>query len=140
MSRCNNWPRELTRFIEAKRHQPFAWGVNDCCLFSCDWLLILTGTDPATVLNMRGNYQTALEATRLLQERGGVAAIAREYCASQKWPEVRPIAAGRGDILLMNNLGQDVLGVCIGGRGIFAGQDAMEFFPVDQCSSAWKVF
>ena len=63
-----NWATQLARFIESRRHQPFAWGEHDCCLFCADAAVVICGTDPAE--DYRGQYHDAVSAYRALQEIG----------------------------------------------------------------------
>jgi hypothetical protein len=139
VTRCNNWPAALALFVEEKRGQPFAWGENDCALFVCDWLTILTGTDPASKLGFRGRYHTALGAVRVMQPHGGVSGIARSWCSAQNWLECRAIAAGRGDVILAIENGRESLGVCLGSRSVFAGAAGAEFRSTSTCVTAWRV-
>lgn len=60
---------DLAAFLRAGGARPFAWGVQDCCLWAADWVLAATGRDPAAV--WRGRYRTALGAARLAARRGG---------------------------------------------------------------------
>ena len=32
MIRHTDWTVRLTDFVKSKKHTPFEWGVNDCCL------------------------------------------------------------------------------------------------------------
>lgn len=59
----------LAAFLRAGGARPFAWGVQDCCLWAADWVLAATGRDPAA--GWRGRYLTALGAARLVTRRGG---------------------------------------------------------------------
>ena len=139
MKRCNNWPGALSLFIAEKRTQPFKWGENDCCLFAADWLTILTGTDPAEALGLRGKYDSAFLAARLLESLGGVAGAAGTYCAARNWPECPICSAGRGDLILYSENGRDSLGVCLGARSVFVGESGLEFRSTSQCLTAWRV-
>ena len=69
-ARRDNWPNLLAQFIEQRREQPFAWAVNDCCIFAADWVAVCTGTDHAQP--WRGRYSSGLGAVRFLDEAGGV--------------------------------------------------------------------
>ena len=51
--------QELNRW----QRLPFAWGEADCCLMLADWILRVTGRDPAA--HLRGLYETAAECQRL---------------------------------------------------------------------------
>lgn len=133
MPRKNNWPAALALFFEEKRHQPFAWGKNDCALFAADWLAILMGTDYAAA--QRGTYDTALGAARLLQERGGLEGIvdATGYARA-------PVAfARRGDLVLFDMPDGPTLGVCAGKHSVFAGGECIVAQLTAACRIAWRI-
>ena len=68
----------------------FAWGTNDCCLFVCDVILAMTGTDLGE--DYRGEYSTAEEAAALISEAtggGGVEELAEQICAANEMPRGR---------------------------------------------------
>ena len=60
---------DLAGFLRASGARPFAWGVQDCCLWGADWVRLATGRDPAA--GWRGRYRTAIGAARLVTRRGG---------------------------------------------------------------------
>jgi hypothetical protein len=137
MKRPQDWPSRLAIFLREKSTVPFSWGRNDCCLFTCDWLAALFGVDHAAAL--RGTYDTALSAARVLEERGGVLAIAGAVCEREGWSEVHPAFARRGDIVAdLSPLGH-TLGVCAGGLSAFPGESGVMLKPTRECVRAWRV-
>lgn len=137
MKRANNWPAKLALFIEEKRRVPFDWASNNCAFFACDWLAIVHGVDPASEL--RGQITGALSAARIMDEAGGVEAIAAAACARWGWPEVPVGAAMRGDIVVTDNPGGPSLGVCDGAQAVFAGTNGIEFRRMEDCRKAWRI-
>lgn len=146
-SRVQDWPTLLFHFIEARRHTPFAWGQQDCCLFACDGILAQTGLDPAAGM-FRGKYRDALGAARLVRKHGGVEAIAVKVCKELGYAPVPVLMAQRGDVVLMsakNAVGaglfgrQPVLGICVGAMVAFTGAAGLVFHPVGSGQKAWRV-
>jgi hypothetical protein len=135
--RCNDWPRALALFLEEKRNEPFAWGVNDCCTFVCDWLAILTGVDPAA--DFRGKYSDALGAKRVLKKRGGLEAIALRAAKRWGWAPVPVREAQRGDLVLCEMPEGLAAGVCFGAVAAFAGAVGVVTQPMTKCRRAWRV-
>ena len=131
-----DYSQRLDLFLAEKRHEPFLWGVNDCCLFACDWLAILTGKDLAE--NLRG-YKSALEGWRLVKSLGGVDQIARDRCKAQGWPEVHPHYARRGDVVTFETKHGAALGVSCGHVGAFAGIGGTVFHPLPSFKTAWRI-
>ena len=92
-ARCNNWPDLLAAYIERKRHEAFAWGSNDCCLFAADWVQIATGRDIAA--QWRGQYATALSAHRALNRGGGIERLVDQAGGTK----IATALARRGDLV-----------------------------------------
>lgn len=139
LSRKSNWPTRLALFVEEKRAQKFKWGQNDCCMFVCDWLAILTGLDPASIIGLRDTYHTGVGAMRKLKELGGVESIAATWCAAQNWTECPSQRASRGDVVLFLTRGGAALGVCLGQLSVFAGPDGISFVKTSECSKSWHI-
>ncbi len=132
-ARLIDWPELLAAFVESRRDAPFSWGGNDCCLFAADAVQAMTGTDPAA--DVRGTYSTALAAAHLLDELGGVEAIA----AARLGPEVPVALAGRGDAVAID-AGQGMsLGIYIGAHVAVPAADGLAFLPVAQAARAWRI-
>lgn len=139
--RVQDWPTLLFHFIESRRHQPFQWGKQDCCLFACDGILAQTGLDPAAEM-FRGKYRDALGAARLVRKHGGIEAIAVKVCRKYGWPELfSPRLAQRGDVVLMDVTDgmKYMLGVSIGDSAAFPGTDGLVFLPLKACRRAWAI-
>lgn len=137
MMRQTNWPARLNAFIEQRRKMPFAWGGNDCCLFVCDWISLLTGIDPAKKL--RGTYADALSAARVLKRHRGVEAIAARQCRANGWPSVPVVSAMRGDIVSLPTEHGAALGICLGRHAAFPGPAGLVFVALHECRHAWNI-
>ena len=135
-TRPNNFQERLDLFLQEKRAEPFAWGVNDCCLFACDWVAILTGRDLAS--DLRG-YPSALAAWRLVKKLGGVEQIASDRCALNGWPEVRITMATQGDVVSCDTRHGPALGVCFGHICAFPGPRGIVFRKLLECRKAWRI-
>ena len=132
-SRLDNWPRLLGDFIESRRETPFAWGSNDCCLFASDAILAITGEDLAHTV--RGTYQSALGAGRILKAAGGVSGLVE----ASGLPEHALMLSQRGDLILAHMDGEETLGVCVGASVAFAAGAGLTFYPLSECSRSWRV-
>jgi hypothetical protein len=132
-ARHDNWPKLLAQFIEARRVQPFAWGLNDCCIFAADWVEICTGEDHAKA--WRGRYASALGAARVLDEAGGVEALV-DALGLQR---IAPKLAGRGDIVAQETGRGMTLGICLGETTAFAAKTGLLFGPITNVETAWRI-
>ena len=134
MRRHDNWPTLLVAFIEERRHAPFAWGSNDCCLFAADWIRRACGVDFAG--GLRGTYASALSAARVLRNQGGVFDLA----ALRAGLERKPVElVQRGDVVGFEVPGGVALGVCLGSVGAVVGATGLQFPEMNRACAAWKV-
>ena len=136
MQRVDNWPLVLSHFIEARRSQPFEWGVNDCCLFASDWVRACTGIDPAEAI--RGSYSSALSAARVISAHGGMIGIVQQLGEPLGMEPVHAWSAGRGDLVIQDNGKGASLGIVLGPCAAFVAADGLMFFPFSN-SPCWKL-
>lgn len=140
MSRISNWPGALVLFLQEKEHAKFQWGENDCCLFTCDWIAILTGEYPEVARSLRGTYHSHAEAVQVLTTLGGVEAIAAQYAASKGWQQLgNPRQAQRGDIAAVRTQQGVALGVVVGWRVAHPGTDGLVWTTLDEALSVWRI-
>lgn len=128
MTRVETWPDLLIAYVEERRNVPFSWGSNDCCLFAADWVLRATNVDPAQ--SIRGTYDSALSAARVLDSLGGIVGVVRSLAEPLG---AEPVALGfakRGDLIVAEIEGKDSLGVVVGGGAVaFVGESGLVFLP-----------
>lgn len=114
LARVPNWPERLTAFLASLQNVPFAWGTHDCCTLAFDAVRVMTGQD--RLADVRGRYADARSAYGILRTEGGLA----DFTAQRLGVSVRPELAGRGDVVLFLQPGDDhahtrvTLGVCVG--------------------------
>lgn len=129
-NRYPDWPERLAQYIDARRHAPFAWGVNDCAMFAADAVVALTGVDP--VPSVRGTYDDARGAADLIDAAGGL----RELVPL---PAKTVGHAQRGDIVLSDIDGRATLGVCVGADYAAPGDVGLVFRPMAEAVAAYEV-
>lgn len=130
--RRNQLPNLLHAFIESRRHAPFKWGENDCCLFAADWVLELTGDDHAK--QYRGKYSDEKGAARIIKRRGGMRAFAQDL---KERANVR--LAQRGDVVLAVIDERETYGVADVGVYFAPGVDRLEARPMSEVIAAFEV-
>ena len=136
ITRFEDWPSRLFGLIESRRHAPFAWAKNDCCLFACDAVLAMTGVDPAAPF--RG-YESKEEAEALIAEYGTLEDLVADRCREMNFAEQPPAMAQRGDLALFDNDGNPALGICVGAEVAFPGRTGIALIPVGCCRRSWRV-
>lgn len=138
-ARFADWPSRFDSFMAERRAMPFAWGANDCCLFTCDAILAITGCDLAE--GIRGTYDSALTAARVVADLGGIERIAETRTADFGFAELsRVLGARRGDVVLFDTADRGpALGICVGHMAAFVGPDGLGFVPLSDCRRAWRI-
>jgi hypothetical protein len=135
LSRLPCWQCSLSKFLFLNSDRHFAYGSFDCCLFVCDAIQAMTGTDIAA--RFRGAYSSLKEARKY----GSVRKIVEQVTAEFAMPEVSILHAQRGDAALVKRRHSYVLGlVDLNGRQIvvLSGNGLMRI-PVREASRAWRV-
>lgn len=118
--------------IAQRMRESFAWGRNDCCLFPADAVAALTGIDHAAA--WRGTYSDAMGAARVLQQLGGLDAL-----ASKAGPEIAPLAAAVGDVGLVVHEGRALLAVCAGEVWLAPTAGGLAALAMIEARRAWRV-
>jgi len=140
MSRYEDWPERLFAVVETSRSRAFAWGSHDCALFACDCVLAITGTDPAAWF--RGRYRAKRKGYALLKRfagGGGLSATWEKIAAAHGYAEIAPAFAGRGDIVLLDTVMGEALGVSLGLTIAAAGPEGLEFLPLAVARRGWRI-
>jgi hypothetical protein len=84
----------LADYITSHLGKPFAWGENDCVLFTIGWLEIATGRD---YLGAYKPWSSAKEAIRKVDDAGGL-----ESLFDANLTRINPNFAVDGDIALID--------------------------------------
>ena len=126
------WPRALDALVRERMNQPFAWGTNDCALFAADCVLEVTGVDPAA--DVRGTYDSAASAARMLEKAGGVFGLAQ----ARLGPRIAATLAQVGDVAMVQQDGRDVLAVCMGEHALAPGAGGLVWLPMSAAQCAWR--
>ncbi|MHA1571607.1 MAG: DUF6950 family protein [Alphaproteobacteria bacterium] len=139
--RRHDWDASLIAFVEARAKTPFEWGGNDCALFVCDAIQVMTGIDPAGPF--RGRYKTAMGAARALKKYagGGLLATADKITADLGFQTIEPLFAGRGDLGVIEGTvdGLPALAICVGLSWACVGLAGLEHHQTADVLTAWKV-
>lgn len=129
--RRSDWAERLDRFLAARRAQPFAWGVQDCCLFVADAVREIHAIDPAE--GLRG-YRSERGAARILRRLGGIEGVAAS-CFGGACP---PALAQVGDVVLVHTGGRDSLALCAGAHWLAPGPSGLVAGPMSEARAAWR--
>lgn len=143
IKRHQDWPTRLGGYLQSQAHLPFAYGVNDCCLFVAGAVQAMTGVDLAAD-NFRGKYKTKISAHKALKRfgGGGLVSMMDEFVRRGYFEEVKPLYAGRGDVVLIVINGVESLGVVdlIGTHVVATGPDGVARLPLALAPRGWKLW
>lgn len=139
MTRADQWPTMLAAYIEERRNVSFVWGSSDCCLFAADWVEMVTGVDPAA--DLRGKYDSAASAMRLLRKLGGVCGILLEARKSCGIVEIETARCSRGDLIVADTGRGNAIGIYLGHCSAFVGCAGLIFAPLATLNGArcWRI-
>jgi hypothetical protein len=130
-----DWENRLAAYLNTHRTSPFVWGINDCCLFACNCVITMTGTDPGK--KYRGRYTTQLGATRALKRYGG-GSIKTAFSAV--FGPIKPrLNAGRGDLVLIDTEYGHAVGVLLGGAVWAVSTTGLVSLPLNRVLGCWQV-
>jgi hypothetical protein len=142
MTRFAAWPALLDSFLTRNQHRSFRYGQWDCCLFVCDAIEAMTGTDPAA--RFRGRYHSLAGARKAIQDATGsksLRAIVEHITASLGMPEIPVLLATRGDVVLIPRRTDYLLGIVgLNGRDIMTvSPRGLWRIPLSMGYRAWRV-
>jgi hypothetical protein len=117
-------------------HEPFSWGVNDCCLFAADAVVAVMGVDLAG--DLRGTYSDASSALHVLRDESVEQIIGDRLEAIGA--EDAPVAYGRmGDIGIIAIDGRLTAAVCSGGHWYAPAKDGLAHVSLLSAARRWRV-
>jgi hypothetical protein len=128
--RISTWEEALSNYIITKRHEPFEYGVNDCCLFAAGAVEAITGEDPMS--EFRGKYDSLKTSLKAIKDIGEGTL---EATMDGKFSEVAIGHAQRGDLAFFNNS----VGVVVGGFAYFVSDDGLERINRSFWGKCWSV-
>jgi hypothetical protein len=128
--RISTWEDALSDYISIKRHEPFEYGVNDCCLFAAGAVQAITAEDP--MVEFRGKYDSLKGSLTVIKEIG---AGTLEATMDAKFTEVEIGHAQRGDLAFFDNS----VGVVMGSFAYFVSDDGLDRINRSLWDKCWGV-
>ncbi len=135
-----DWQELMLAAIKERRETPFAWGEHDCVLFAFDVAQAVCAIDFAAPL--RGKYRSERGAALALKRfaGAGLEEAAEKIAAEHGCPEVSPLTAQRGDLVILDGERGALLGVCVGDRVAQAGvKSGIQYAPLLSARRAWRI-
>lgn len=137
MTRQPGWEARLHALVERARHQPYRLGVHDCAVFAANVIEAVTGNAAAAAI-LAGAYRSKAAALRFQRRFGRTLAEAVSNSLELDPQPVRQ--ARRGDVLLfVDAAGVEHLGACVDHRGVTLHPSGLNFRPLRDFASAWRI-
>lgn len=130
--RIEGWESLLNEHIEQAKDIVFEWGMNDCALWSADWVNKATGNNFAS--QWRGLYTSEAELNALMAERE--LDLPADIADEVGLPQMDVPFAQRGDIV---EHPQGCLGICNGLHSYFLMERGVTRIRTRDCVRAWRV-
>lgn len=134
--RYYDWPERLFEAIRKAQGSEFKWGENDCALFVCDCIMVMTEVDYAA--KFRGKYTTRVGAMKALKKLEDVKSLSElaDKCLGEK---IDKSHAHRGDVVLLVDDSVEALGIVAGSYAVFLAPNGIQTILLSKCVCAWKV-
>lgn len=132
MSRRTDWVAQMWAQVEDHSNAPFAWGINDCCLFVARVIDAMTETSHE--LDLASQYTDEATALDYIASHGSL-----ETAVSFHLGNPSSGRAQRGDAVLCANNGNPCVGICVGGNVACIGQNGLLFLPRQDITTRWEI-
>ncbi len=145
LRRVFNWQNELDKFLATHQKDRFKYGKWDCCLFACDAVRAMTGTDIAAPF--RGKYRNREQAIQAIRdycgvERAGIQTVARRIADENQMEPCLTTYLRRGDVALIKRGARDfsLAIVSLSGTELIAiTKDGLQRIRLCEAISGWHV-
>jgi hypothetical protein len=132
MSRQHDWVAQMWSCIEDHGDAVFAWGVNDCCLFTARVIDRMTGTDHE--LDLQAAYSDEATALAYIASHGDLQTAVSSHLGA-------PAAgrAQRGDAVMVDGGAGYAVGICVGSSVALLQQQGLVFLPRSEIITRWAI-
>jgi hypothetical protein len=131
--RIEGWEKKLDSVIERKRNQPFNWADNNCLGLVAEVQQEITGnTDFPEALE---DVSSKFNAQRIILKN---AKNLTEW-VDNKLRRIPITMATRGDVVEVETPEGPAMGICVGAKAVFIGQDGLEYISLVALIRAWRV-
>lgn len=131
--RREDWTDRMFAAFEAHADSDFEYGASDCVLFAARVVDAMCDTDYES--RVSALYSDERSAIRALRDLGGLEGAVRSMLGE-------PTALAylqRGDVVLIENSGRDVLGIWDGQAIVAPGLHGLTRAPLSQARLTWAV-
>lgn len=120
----------LSKYIDEKAREPFAYGTNDCLMVVAGAIEAITGVDHAA--EYRGKYRSLSGARRLL----GMSFL---RFIGERLPSIHPAKAVDGDVAVLRHGKGWAFGIFVGAHVYAQAETGMGILPRSMAVKAFQV-
>jgi len=128
------WEGILQQEIQKANTSEFNWGTNDCTSWSFKVLSKISDTDEIQYISEL--YTNKKSALKIWAEKSILDRVIERIGK----PRCNLMLTKRGDLVLEdnNNLGE-TLGICIGNKVAFLGEEGLVYISLMKCKYSWEI-
>lgn len=128
----NNRIKKVADVIRENQGRPFKLGEWDCCIFSADVVLAITGDDKME--NFRGHYKSITGYKKILKKMKAKTLLDATIKVLGE-PMANKSKAWRGDVVFHNHN----VGICYGPTAFFVGEEGFIEIPMSEIDIVFGV-
>lgn len=132
-----DWVDRLWQTIETHQALPFRWAgkgdAHDCCTFAADCVDAMTGTNYVDLL--LAHYRDEPSARAYIEAGGGLRNVISSFLGDPK----RISFMNRGDVVIVDDRGTEVVGVCVGRDVLAAHERGLGRYEANLVITCWGV-
>ena len=132
---------QLAKYLEKIKNKPFKYGALDCAIFTASAVDSQVGTKLKSKLF--GKYKNLKDIAKRIKEigKGGYTKAIEKICKDNKFKEISPDYAQRGDVCIMKDKNKTVVGIIgLNNKPVFVGKEGgLVEFDKDIVKRVWRI-
>ena len=131
---------KLAEYLEKIKNKPFKYGALDCAIFTASAVDSQVGTKLKSKLF--GKYKNLKDIAKRIKEigKGGYTKAIEKICKDNKFKEISPDYAQRGDVCIMQQNKKTLVGIIgLNHRPIFISENGFNEFDRDLVERVWRI-
>ncbi len=132
--RVENWEKKLADYIEENRNKKFDMPNHNCGSFTLEWEKVLTNQTRFPEFYQK--FKSVEDFMKILNKYGFKSWIS---LCNKRLTKISTKLAKRGDLVCVRQKNSFCMGICLGQKCAFLGNQKMEFFSLDEVCYAWRL-
>ena len=131
---------KLSEYLSKVQNKPFKYGTLDCAIFTASAVDSQIGTKLKSKLF--GKYKNLKDIAKRIKEigKGGYTKAIEKICKDNKFKEISPSYAQRGDAVIMKEKNKILVGIIgLNNKPIFISKQGIVEEEKDVIVKAWRI-